>query len=67
MGGLVVCFVGSVLACVIINPLLNAILKRNEYEAAERVGQGVGNDNEAIKKLLETNQAYAQLYNRSVC
>ena len=66
MGGLVVCVVGSVLACVIINPLLNAILKRNEYEAAERVGQGVGNDNEAIKKLLETTQAYAQLYNRSV-
>jgi len=66
LSGLVICFVGSVLACVMVNPLISAILKRNEFEEAEKIGQGLGNDNEGVKKLKETNQTYNQLYGRVV-
>lgn len=47
-----------------VNPLISAILKRNEFEEAEKIGQGLGNDNEGVKKLKETNQTYNQLYGR---
>jgi len=49
-----------------VNPLISAILKRNEFEEAEKIGQGLGNDNEGVKKLKETNQTYNQLYGRVV-
>ncbi|KAF6031795.1 hypothetical protein EB796_009899 [Bugula neritina] len=57
---------GSVLSCILINPLVDAISRRNEVEKAEKVGQGIGNDNEGCKKLLDTNEQYAKLYNRVV-
>jgi len=57
---------GSVLSCILINPLVDAISRRNEVEKAEKVGQGIGNDNEGCKKLLDTNEQYAKLYNRLV-
>lgn len=57
------------LVCASVNFLLafqlNAVIdERNAIEVKEKVGLGIGNNNQDCKKLRQTNEAYDKVYSR---